>query len=175
MRMAWSAKRFVVASEQRNIDYCRNAECQVLLNQDGEQVAVQLVHGIAVMAQLGGLPWIAGPQHAFDTAAESDCDAAYFSEACLRLVGRYVARLSIAYNFRDMVRQRTHPMRVGNLPAHARSYIFGSSICDISQMSQAKWIAWTTGPRRRTLIQEPLDIRSEPFAQRALLQTEHFE
>ena len=58
-----------------------------MVHEQAEQVAVQVVHGVGVLAQLGGLAWICLLHNVFGILAEADSDTAHFGEAAVDLLG----------------------------------------------------------------------------------------
>jgi len=78
---------FVVAAEQGDIDGGGNAVFPFPVHQQTQQLTVEVVHGVVVVAQLGGLAWITGLHNVFGVIAEIDSDAAHFGEVAVDLPG----------------------------------------------------------------------------------------
>ena len=74
------SETFVVAAEQGHVNRDGDAVFPFRIHQQTKKLAMQVVHGVIIVAQLGGLAWIARLHNVFGGVAQIHSDAAHLGE-----------------------------------------------------------------------------------------------
>jgi hypothetical protein len=86
-----------------------------VVHQDGEQMAVQFIHGVVFVANLRRLIGIPGQHSILSTVAQFDGEAAHFGEVTDNFFRQGRAWVAAAGDLGDMQRQSTHPFYIGDI------------------------------------------------------------
>ncbi len=76
---------------------------------------MQVVHGVIIVVQLGGLAWITRQHNVFSGAAQIHSDAAHVSEETVHFLGYGVCGVAAAHDFGHVHRQGAHAVSIGDV------------------------------------------------------------
>ena len=102
----------VVATEEGDVDRRRHSPLPLAHGEQGEQVAAEVVDGVVLLGQGGGLLGVPVEQHLGGGPAERDRDPAHLGEVPVDGLREHALRMPPADDLGDVPCQRAHPGEV---------------------------------------------------------------